>query len=92
MTRRARLGVAAAEAPVAKPALIERLLDIRDQLAEARCVTAAAWLACASPALPRDTSAALSAVTNIAREQLDDVLTALDAVIASLDARGHRTR
>lgn len=82
MSRHARAGGGSGDASLSST---EQLLDIRYRLAEARDVTAATWLACASPLVSREIAAALGAVTNLARSQLDDVLDALDEVIASRD-------
>lgn len=87
MTRRAGVAGAKAQTPPPQQApLLESLLDIRDGLAEAKNLAAATWLACGSPSLDRDTAAALSALTNITRGQLEDLLDALDTLIASVTA------
>ena len=85
--RRARPTQRRDDPPDPASAELTQLIDIRDALAEARCLVTATWLACGSPILDRNTVAALSAVTHVARERLDDVLAALDALIALVSRR-----
>lgn len=57
------------------------LLDARDELAEARQLVVALWLAAQAPTLPSNERAALCAVANVARDKLDLVVARLDEVL-----------
>ena len=61
---------------------VEELLDVRDEVAVAKHLTAALVLACSAPTLPAAERAALSTLGSTVREQLEAVLVAFDAFLA----------
>lgn len=58
------------------------LLDIRDEVAVARNFVVCVLMAAQAPTMPSGERAALCAVSNAAREKLEAVERALDALIA----------
>lgn len=64
------------------PKLKESLVDIRDEIATARDLIVAAYMASQALAAGSERSA-LSAVTNVARDQLQAVLNHLDNLLAT---------
>ncbi len=85
--RRARPAQRRADPPALASAELTQLIDVRDALAETRCLVTATWLACGSPILDWHTAAALSAITHIARERLENTIATLDALIGLVSTR-----
>ena len=67
---------------------MESLLDIRDELAVAKNLAAALYLACDARSMPGDQGAALCELSNLVLGRLTAIIVALDSVIASCAKRG----
>lgn len=62
---------------------MESLLDIRDELAAAKNLAAALYLACDARSMPSDQRAALCEVSHLVRERLEAIVAALDQILAA---------
>ena len=66
---------------------MESLLDIRDELAAAKNLAAALYMACDARSMPAEQRAALCEASNTLRERLEVLVGALDRVLAALSGK-----